>query len=386
MTRLQEIETRLSAIRTEIDTEGADLSVLETEIASLKEERKAITDKIEKRKALLDSVAGIVNPNIIENFVEKPEERKMEFNKDNVLGSAEYRSAFMKKLQRLELTDVEQRALTTASNSVGAVVPTQTADDIITKVKEYAPLLSEITLLYVPGGVKFAVEGTINDAALHTEGASITASADTLITVTLGSYEITKLITISKSVSAMSINTFEAWLVDMLAEGIANKLSAYLINGTGSSQPTGIEKAQTWDETNAVTVALAGSLTAANVQALCGLLKGGYDAGAKFVMSKKTLFSDFMPLQDSAKHALVTNEGNKYFVYGYPVLLDERVTFHEAYLANLKKAVVGNLAEDINVTYDFDVKTNSFDYLGCAIFDSKIAVGEAVVKLVKATA
>jgi HK97 family phage major capsid protein len=386
MTRLQEIEKRMSAIKAEIETEGADLGALETEVTTLKEERKVLIEKIEKRKALLDSVAGIENPKVIENFEEKPEARKMEFNKDNVLGSPEYRSAFMKRLQKLELNEVEQRALTVASNSVGAAVPTQTAEDIVTKVKEYAPLLGEITLLYVPGGVKFAVEGTINDAALHTEGTDISASADTLITVTLGSYEITKLVTISKSVSAMSISTFEAWLVDMLAQGIANKISGYLITGTGSSQPTGIEKAQSWDATNSVTVALNSSLTAANVQTLCGLLKSGYDAGAKWIMSKKTLFTDFMPLQDNAKHSLVTNEGNKYYVYGTPVLLDERVTLHEAFLGNLKKAVVGNLAENINVVYDFDVKTNSFDYLGCAIFDSKIAVGEAVVKLVKATA
>ncbi len=158
MTRLQEIETRLSAIKGEIETEGADLGALETEVATLKEEKRAIIEKIEKRKALLDSVAGIENPRIIENFAEKPEERKMEFNKDNVLGSAEYRSAFLKKLQRLELTEVEQRALTIASNSVGAVVPTQTAEDIITKVKEYAPLLSEITLAIMLKSMSSVIE------------------------------------------------------------------------------------------------------------------------------------------------------------------------------------------------------------------------------------
>ena len=384
--RLQEIEGRLSAIKAEIDTDGVDLEALESEINSLKEERKGILDKAEKRKALLDGVAGLENPTVIKTFEDEKESRKMEFNKDNVLGSAEYRSGFLKRLQNVELNEVEQRALTTASNSVGAALPTQTQDDILTKIKQYAPLLNEITLLQVAGNVKFTVEGTVNDAALHTEGASITASADTLVTVSLAGYEITKLVTISKSVATMSINAFETWLVNMLAEAIANKISAFLISGTGSSQPEGIEKAQTWGATNSVSVALAGSLTTTNVQTLCGLLPGGYDNGAKFLMSKKTLFSDFMPLQDNAKHALVSKEGNTYYVYGYPVLFDERVTYHEAYLGNYKKAIVGNLAEDVSVNSGFDTKTNSFDYLGCAIFDSKVAIGEAVVKIVKAAA
>lgn len=385
--RLQEIEERLSAIKAEIELDGADLDALEKEINDLTEERKGILDKAEKRKALLEGVASLENPTVITNFKDLEKEgRSMEFNKDNVTGSAEYRSGFLKRLQGVELNEVEQRALTTAADSVGTALPTQTQEEILTKVKEYAPLLNEITLLQVAGNVKFAMEGSVADASIHAEGAAITASSDTLVTVSLGSYEITKLITISKSVSTMSINAFESWLTNMLAEAIANKISAYVITGTGSNEPEGIEKAQEWGAVNSVTVSQSGSLTAANVQTLCGLLGGGYDNGAKFLMSKKTLFTDFMPLQDNSKHALVTREGNAYYIYGYPVLIDERVAYHEAYLGNFKKAIVGNLAENVNVVSDFDIKTNSFDYLGCAMFDSKVAIGEAVVKLVKAAA
>ncbi len=386
MTRFEEIEKRMKAIKAEIDVDGADLDALEKEINELKDEKRILTEKVEKRKALIDEVSKDETAPIIKNFKEEiREERTLEFTKDNVLETKEYRSAFLKNLQKRELTEIEQRALTTASNSVGAALPTETQNEIITKLKEYSPMMNEITLLQVEGNVKFAVENTVNDAALHTEGATITASADALVTVSLAGYEVTKLITVSKSVATMSINAFETWLVDMLVEGIANKINGFLISGTGSSQPTGIDYAQTWDTTNSVTVGVSSSLTAANVQKLCSLLNGGYDADAKFYMSKKTLFNDFLVLQDNSKHALVSREGANYLVYGYPVILDSRVTEHEAYLGNLKKAVVGNLAESVTVTSDFDVKTNSFDFLGCAIFDSKIAVGEAIVKLVKAT-
>lgn len=309
--------------------------------------------------------------------------------RENMAGDPEnkeavYRVAFFKRLQGKELSPEELTAYSSGASSAGAVIPTQTAEEIITKLKERAPLLQEITLLQVQGNVTFAVEGTNNAAAIHTENASITPAADTLVKVSLSGWEVTKLIQVSDTVKTMSINAFEGWLVDMLVESIADKISDMIINGTGTSQAKGIEKANTWGDTNSVSVDKAESLTAANVQTLIGLLGGGYDANAKFIMSKKTLYTDFMPLQDNSKNDIVTREGRSYYIYGYPVLIDSRVTEHEAYLGDLKK-YVANLAESVNVKADFDIDTNSNKYLGVAIFDGAPALGEAFVKLVKVT-
>ena len=98
-----------------------------------------------------------------------------------------------------------------------------------------------------------------------------------------------------------------------------------------------LKNANTWGATNSVTVAKAGALTAANVQTLIGLLPSGYDRNGKFVMNKKTLFTDFMPLQDNSKNHIVTVQNNAYFVYGYPVLLSDYVADHEAFLGDFKK-------------------------------------------------
>lgn len=240
-------------------------------------------------------------------------------------------------IRRLPLNDAEKRAFSNASGAGAEVIPTQTANEIISKVKTLAPMLNEVTLLHVKGAVKFAIEDTNNAAAIHTENASITAAADTLTTVSLSGYEIVKLVQISDTVMTMSITAFESWIVNMLAEAIARKVEDLLINGTGSSQPKGIENANTWGATNSVTVAKTGALTAANVQTLIGLLPSGYDRNGKFVMNKKTLFTDFMPLQDNSKNHIVTVQNNAYFVYGYPVLLSDYVADHEAFLGDFKK-------------------------------------------------
>ena len=287
-------------------------------------------------------------------------------------------------MRNIELSDIEKRAFSSGASSAGAVIPTNTANEIIKKLKQHAPLLGEITLLQVAGNVKFAIENAKADAAIHTENAAITAGTDTFTTVALGGYEIVKLVQVSDTVATMSIDAFERWLVDMIAEKIAEKIGAFLTNGTGTNEPAGVASAATWGGTNSVTVTKAGSLTAANVQTLIGLLNGVYDSNAKFLMSKKTLFTDFMPLQDNSKNKIVTTEGKNYYVYGYPVMLEDNVTVHEAYLGDFKK-IVGNLSESIAVKSQFDIDTNSNKYLGVAMFDSKVADSEAFVKLAKAT-
>lgn len=381
--RIKEIEARLAAIKKEIEERGdamkaEEIDALEKETKELTEERAGLIAAAEKRNGILDNIAkgaGIVSRTF--------EQKQDNADPDDPFGTPEYRSAWLKNLRRLPLTDAEKRAYANASGTGAEVVPTQTANEIISKVKKLAPMLNEVTLLHVKGAVKFAVEGTNSNAAIHKENEAITAAADTLTTVTLTGYEIIKLVQISDTVMTMSIAAFESWIVDMLAEAIARKVEDFFINGTGSSQPKGIDKANTWIPENSVTVTKADSLTAANVQTLIGLLNAGYDRNAKFAMSKKTLFTDFMPLQDNSKNHIVTVQGNNYFVYGYPVLLSDYVKEHEAFLGDFKK-VCANLAENINVKNAYDIDTNSYKYSGIAIFDCTPAIGEAFVKLAKA--
>lgn len=380
--RVTEIEQRLATIRTEMDAPDADLDALNTEADNLIAERKTLLDKAEQRRQLLGKIAGGEVGREARRFpLAEPAPEQREYTYE----SPEYRTAWLHTLMRCDLTEVEQRAWSTATSSAGPAIPTQTANQILEKVTQYAPLLGQITLLRVPGNVTFAVEGDEPDAAYHTENAAITATETGLTEITLSAYEIVKLVQISKSVQKMAIDAFESWLTDMIAKKLAKQISATILTGSGSSQGKGIDKANTWGATNSVTVAKEGTLTTQNVLDLIALLPGGYDAGATFLMSKKTLFTDFMPLQDKSKNDLVRIEGGSYYIYGYPVMLDERVADHEAYLANLS-TVIGNMPEDVTITSDFDLTKNAFLFLGSAMFDCEPSRADAVRKLVKATA
>ena len=374
---IDEVENRMKEIRALNLDEVSNIDELTKEVEALEQRQSELKAETEAKRELRNK---ILNGDVETKEIEKTKEyRNMEFTKENYLSSKEYRSAFLKKLQGKELSEVETRAY--AMSGADAIVPESMQKDILSKVKEYAPILQDITLLHVNGAVKFAVEGTNTSADVHAENATISGASDTMVEVVLSAYEITKLIQISASVKAMSIDSFEAWLVDMLVEAIAMKVEALIFNGTGSAQPKGIN-ATTWNATNSISVAKASATTAQNIYDLFALLKSGYKA--KAYMNRTTLFADLLPLRDSSKHELVTREGDRYFLLGAPIELTDSVNAHEILLGDSKK-VVANLAEEIGVKSAYDINTNSYKYLGVAVFDAKLAIEEAFVKLVKAS-
>lgn len=390
MSRLEQIEARLSEIEKELTSEEVEdkteeeLDQMEEEVRSLKTERGKILEKAQKRadleKAIAEGRIGVdVTPDIFKRGKKEMQEKTFD------VASAEYRSAWLNQIRGKELNEIEKRALTTAVGSAGAVVPTTTSKKIVDKVKQFCPIINKIELLHVRGSVTIPAEGTTIDAKAHAEGAVIAADADTLTNIVLSGYEITKLVTISKSVETMSIDAFEEWLTNKIARKVSDQIDNVIFNGSGSGEAQGVNKI-TWGATNSVTVAKSAALTEANVTALIALMNGGYFASAEWYMSSATFFSDFHPLMNNSKNNVVTETNGVYRIMGKPVNFDDRITAHEAILGDFYRGYAGNLQEDVNVTSQFVVRENAYDFLGCAIFDGKVQAVEAFVKIVKATA
>lgn len=391
MRTLAEIDARLAEIRSAIQAPDADLNALQTEMNSLLEERARVVAAAEQRREMLEAIAngtaqGVTPPAGTPNN-QGSEER-------DVLATPEYRSAFLHHLmgiplnaaERAAMEEAEQRAaLTSAAASAGAAIPTETQNEIVRRLAQVAPLIGEITLFNIPGNVTIAVESaTTTDGAYHAEGAAASEASDTLVSVNLTGFEAIKLLSISAKVKYMTVNAFEAWLVDNLTDGIAYLIENWIVNGTGTNQATGIEKAATWTAgTNKVKTAGA-TPTYAEVCSLISLLPGVYDRNAKFIMSKKTLWQKFMPIRDDGKAPIVRGEGaGQFYIMGYPVLLTDKVTtLGDAFFGDLK-TYYGNFAENITVekSEHSSFRSNLTDYRGTAIFDGKPAVGEAFVKM-----
>lgn len=356
---LQEIEERLAEIEKEIETRSGDeLTALQKEVKELQERKAELIAMEERARVAADLNGGRILPDRVrENSRREPEKK------------VSYREAFWKVMTGQELS-VEERAAYSMLSNANAVVPEELQADIITKAKEYAPILSEVTLLNVPGGVRFAVEGDTDEAKTHTELAAITAAKDSMIEVTLSAYEIAKLIQVSATVKNMAMPQFESWLTSQLAERIAMKLENLVFNGSGTSEAQGILTVKTTADSK--------TITAENIFALIGELKSGYARNAKFVMNRKTFFTKVLPLQDKAKNDLVVWDNSVYRILGFEVMWTDSLKDDVVLLGDFRK-YVANLSAPQSVISQFDINTNSYKYLGVAQFDGKVALAEAFV-------
>ncbi len=383
---LEQVAERLAALDIEV-RDAEDIETVKKLGAEKKEllERKAELEALElRKKTALDLAAGKIEPDKIVDT--RKDDKPMEFENmrpEEVRATEEYRSAFFKRLQGKPLNDMEKRTHEMASTDVAGVIPTMTQERIFNKLKQYAPLMGEITLLQVPGNVTFAIEGTNTAAAKHAENDLINPAGDTMLSVSLAGYEIVKVLRISKTVQAMAINAFEGWLVDILGENIAAKIGEYIIYGDGDGDPKGIDYANNWaDTTNAVIPAAAKYPTTAELVELVSYLKGGYHKNAKWLMNSQDFWGGIVAAQDNSKYNILTDDYKR--LLGYPILLDDNVASGDIFFGDFRK-VVGNLSQ--NITVDRSDQSgflyNSIDYRGTAIFDCDVAVGEAFVKCAK---
>lgn len=380
--RMKEINDRKAELRDMLQGSGeVDLDAIEKELRNLDTEYK----NLEKRAATIEGInIGTIPAVEIPNPVTA--RAADTFDQDK-----EYRSAWLKTLQGKALTENEQRAYSTAAGSALPAIPESTANEIIKKMYEVAPILQRCKIFHVPGNFKFAVEGANNDAAIHQENKAITVAADSLGSVSLTGYEIVKLVKASRATVNMTITAFESYIVEIIAEAIARKIENFIFVGTGSNQPGGV--AQGGKGTNGAYTAgtdmvETSAVTEANIIAVYGMLASGYERNAVWAMSKATFFADFYALMNKSKNNLIEFANGRYYIMGCEVYFTGSLAAGVSYLGDFSY-IVGNYSQDIAVVKSehSGLATNSVDYLGSCVFDSKAIAGlGAFVKLVKKAA
>ena len=381
----EELLQRQQELAEEIPAEKRDQMSTE-EIEQRANDLEAVTKELEARRqaaAKLDEI----RKKVAEDTGKKPAAKFEEGEKKTMINdikSPEYRDMWIRNLQG-NLTP-EERAVYNSGNT--NAVPEIIADKFFEKMKKLAPMLSEITLLRVAGNLKFVAEGTRNTATKHTENSVMTPSEDATVSVTLGGFEFMKLIQISRTAKMMSIDAFENWLVEMLAGDIARAIDNYILNDSTN----GIAAITYTTGGDAQNMIVESTYTYKTVCDLIALLPAAYDAEAKFLVSKKTLYGKIAQIVDSSKRPIfVQNAANglEGYIMGYPVVTDDYVTSaNDALYLGKWTDVVGNLSEDIHVDVDASAgfTANALMYRGLAVFDSKPAKTDAIVRLVSTTA
>ena len=374
----EQLEARAAEIRSlpiddSVPTE--ELEARANELEAIQAELKAREERAAAEEALRQKVAAGNDP-VTKKF---EEEKTMEENRF-AIESPEYRVAFLKNLQGKELTAEER----TAVNAAGAVIPTQTMNEIIHKL-ENNPLIAAVDVSNIPGYVKFPYESVCQEANWLDMGVGSTDSTDAIGYFTLGAYKLIKTVEIDADVDAMSIDAFEAYLVSRLVNKIEKAVDAGIINGSGTTQCTGILTAKSEEDLTFT----RGALTWAQLCAIMGKLKGEYHNGAKFVMNPEFFFQRVIGMVDSTKNRVVVLDPQgavKYNVMGYPAILDGNLSSEEILFGDLK-AYKFNFAKAVEVrkSEEAEFRKGSKVYRAMTLADGNLGDLNAIVRCVATT-
>ena len=223
---VEQLEARMTEIKSEIDVDGADLGALEEEVrgikAELEERAKVEAQKVELRKAVAEGKGKVI---------EKKEETKTMTNEE-IRSSKEYVDAYARYL--INEDDKECRALLTTQASGSVPVPVL-VEDIIKTAWEKNDILSRVKKTNFKGNLKVPFELSADGAYVHTEG----TAAPTEESVTFGIVEmiprnIKKWIRISDEAIAMGGETLVRYIYDELTYQILKKLTALVVTDIAS--------------------------------------------------------------------------------------------------------------------------------------------------------
>lgn len=353
--------------------------------AAIAEVRK-INDEIEKLETRKKEIAETA----------KGEERTMDNNmlhfndkmeRSEVLGTAEYRSAFFKRMQGRDLNDDEKRSITSAAASGGAAIPTQTMDEILGQMTENPTLLNLVTVYNIPELISLPKENVTGDASWVAEDADSTNSDDTLTNISLSAHKLIRTVKVTAKLATMSVNAFEAWIVNTLVKKMRAGIENAIINGTGANQPTGLESVS-WGIANSVTVGAAATLGYDDLVDAEALVGEDYINSAVWVMNRKTL-AIVKKLKDENKKPLferILEDGFRGAILGYPVRTSKYVADNDVYFGDFKAGYVFNFAKNVELatSQEAGFMSGATVYRSLALCDGKpTGVAGAIVKITK---
>ncbi|MDF9513195.1 phage major capsid protein [Bacillus cereus] len=406
---LAEMEARAAQIKGTVDTDpNADITAINIEIEGLKQ---AMTNSKEKQtQAQSQNQTPPENGGTAQRNQFNPI-TGMQFNQgqqvptENIFESTEYRNAFYKTMLGQKLTDIETRtfnrameiqeaehradAFNTTTNSA-AVLPTTTLNEVIKKARTMGGLISHCRNFNIPTNISVPIGTPTNKAQWHVEGAPVEREKISTAAVSFAGYEIIKVFSISAAAKKMTVQAFEAYMIEELTNCVMEAIADALVNGTGAGQGTGLLKGITWNAANSFTFAKASTPKYTDFTKMLAMLKRGYAAGAKFAMSNATLYNHVYSLVDSTGRPIFIadpkNESIGY-ILGKEVVIDDNLADGTIILGNLNYMGY-NMPQGIiiEVSRESSFTSGLIDYRAMAIADTKPLVGEAFIKLSEATA
>ena len=373
----EELEERMKQIDDEDEKEAeapaeekAEEPKAEEEI-SHEEERKLIadTEELEARNKEITNLKKIGGKNM-------EEERKY------TIASPEYRSAWAKKLMKLDnkLTEEEKRALgdavtTTATtfvaatantqgiNNGGLFIPTSVREELMEQIDQMSPFYRDIRKLQVNGNVDLPYFFEGDDAAWYVELTDTLNEGNEYRNLQLTGWELAKDVVVTWKLEEMAVESFITFIIEELVHKMGVALINAVIYGDGQNKPTGV--------LNGLTAVTTGDTPIDNIIDTYKSLSEEARRGAKVYVST------------SVKIAMVgykDENGNYPFLQGingsdlFAIETEPFLTGNDIIVGNPRYYIL-NEVTPTRVEWERTVKGRKTIYGGYGIFDGKAKPG-----------
>ena len=370
---LEEILARLEEIRTQLP-EAEKPEDLKAEIDELEARKKELED-IETRKAAAAALeAGKATPE--KTIAPKEEGRKEMFD----VNSKEYRDAWCKEMLGLPMTDEERTAFvhttgTTSGQTAGYTVPTTLLNKIWDLIENNHSIVGDITT-YRTGTILEVAKRTAiaaGDAATVSEGAAPSDDENnTFAKVTLAGKDFAKDVEISYALGIMSMDGFEQFIVNEIADRLGAALASDIITQIGTDY---------YSTGNDLDVATSGKIVWTDLTGALAVLKNAKNI--TIYASQTTIYKYIVGMVDTTGRPIFqqsANEGIRGYLMGFPVKVEDAITDDLVWIGDPKQ-VVGNMVQDIMVESDKDIKKHVIVYSGYARFQCALLAPKAFAKL-----
>ncbi|MGJ1042757.1 phage major capsid protein, partial [Staphylococcus epidermidis] len=291
----------------------------------------------------------------VENLVKVEDNKITEKENTEMNTSALYKQAFFNTLLGKELTPEQNTAFvhtTGLPNAKSLPIPTETLNEIWSLVSEEHAITKDIRKIFSKAVIEIPVHSAIAAGAATTvnEGAANSDEQNTFTSVTLAGKDFSKTIDISYAALAMTIEAFEAYLKQEIADGISDALA----DDVFATIDAGIANE------NKIETASVGTMTYADITGAFAKLKGVTNSKVVVYATRATVYNRLATLEDTEGHLIFqpnANEEIQGYLLGAPVKFDDSVAADRLYIGDATK-VPYNVVQDIMVEQDRNIKTH----------------------------
>lgn len=293
------LQAQLKAVLEKAKTENRAMTAEEnTEFERIEGEIRAIDTTIEAEKRAKNIPAPQVNNEPGNSLTDEQKEER----------------AFADYIRGVALENRASEIQLTQGNN-GAIVPTTIANRIIKAVRDMVPFLQFADVITTNGKLSVPVYGEDStnyvDADYVDEGSELTDNVGKFTTIDLTGYVIGALALVSNKLKDNTDIDVVGFIVNQVAESIAEKLEKEFINGN-ADKISGITSA-----TNVVTAASATAVTYDELLALKHSLKQRFRGNAKLIMNPST-YTAICKLKDGNNQPYFKDD--EYKILGLPVI------------------------------------------------------------------